>query len=242
MAATSSAKRPDRFWLSSGRRFIDTIANEGVFAGLELVVRRIGSLIPGQGVYFLLAFLTDRWYDWRNGVDTGGVIRLNELGLAPDVGRHYMGMAPWTWKAVFRHLPIEPERFTYIDLGCGKGRTLLLAAQAGFDRIVGVDVAPELLSVASQNAAKKNVQVELVCADATQYEFPNDPTVVFMFNPFYEEAVRRVAQNFAESVRRNPREVYVVYFRPAVHGVWEQAFRVFRENASIYPRYTIYRA
>ena len=222
-------------------RFLRTLRAEGAMAAAELALRRAASQVFGQDrTYFTLAAWTDRFYDWRNGVDTGGVIQLADLKLDAHAGRNYIGMAPRTWRLIIRRLPGNPKRFTYIDLGCGKGRTLLLASEAGFGRVIGIDLSADLLKVAGENAVKKNARVELVECNATLYEFPDTPTVLFMFNPFYGDVMQQVAERFAASVRRHPREVYVLYFRPAVEGVWERYFDVFHTNDAAYPWYTIY--
>lgn len=59
-------------------------------------------------------------------------------------------------------------RETVIDLYCGAGTiTLALAAKAG--RVIGVEIVPEAVENARENAARNDVQnVEFICADAGQ--------------------------------------------------------------------------
>jgi SAM-dependent methyltransferase len=45
----------------------------------------------------------------------------------------------------------EPGTFVFIDLGSGKGRVLLMAAEYPFRRIIGVELLPELHEIARQN-------------------------------------------------------------------------------------------
>jgi len=223
-------------------RLLHVASEEGPLVAAELVVRKAGGVIFGADrTYFGIASLTDRLYDWRTGLDTGGVIQLEEMGINKDAGRYYIGMAPRTWKVIFKHLSIDPSKFTYIDLGCGKGRTLLFARDFGFRRRIGVDISPRLIETACENCSKKSVAAELVCADATQYEFPEEPLVVFMYNPFLEDVMRAVAAKLSESLRRRPRQVYVVYFQPGVPKAWAD-WPVFYLDDAIYPRYTIYGA
>src|SRR5579863_3713787 len=156
------------------QRFFNVFRHEGPSAALELAARRAASLIFGEAkVYYALSRFTDHLYDWRHHVDTGGVIGLAELKLNPDAGRNYIGIAPRTWKLMMRHLPINPEKFTYVDIGCGKGRSLILAAERGFLRRIGVDLSPDLIETARRNLDARNAGCELICQDATQYEFPN---------------------------------------------------------------------
>jgi ubiquinone/menaquinone biosynthesis C-methylase UbiE len=65
---------------------------------------------------------------------------------------------------------------TVVDVGCGTGLNfpLLYGAVTSQGRIVGVDLSDEMLAQARQLvAANQWANVELVCADAAQFEFPS---------------------------------------------------------------------
>jgi hypothetical protein len=116
-------------------------------------------------------------------------------------------------------------RFIFIDLGSGKGRTLLMAADYPFRRIVGVELLPGLNQIAQENlrqykcASQKCFAVESVCGDAADFSFPNEPMVLFFFNPFPEPGLRRVIANLERSLREHPRVVYVLYHNPLLEQV-----------------------
>jgi hypothetical protein len=110
--------------------------------------------------------------------------------------------------------------FTFIDLGSGKGRTLLMASDYPFRRIVGVELLPSLHKIALQNLrqykseSQKCFALESICADATEFPLPEDPLVIFLFNPFPESGMRKVISNLEQSLRAHPRPVYVLYHNP----------------------------
>ena len=110
--------------------------------------------------------------------------------------------------------------FTFIDLGSGKGRTLLMASDYPFRRIIGVELLPSLHDIAQENLrlykseSQKCFALESICADATEFPFPEDPLVIFLFNPFPESGMRRVVANLEQSLRAHPRPVYVLYHNP----------------------------
>ena len=115
--------------------------------------------------------------------------------------------------------------FTFIDLGSGKGRTLLMASDYPFRRIVGVELLQSLHRIAQENLrlykskAQKCFALESVCSDATAFVFPDGPLVVYLFNPFPESGMRRVLANLEESLRARPRPVYVLYHNPLLEHV-----------------------
>jgi SAM-dependent methyltransferase len=115
--------------------------------------------------------------------------------------------------------------FTFIDLGSGKGRTLLMASDYPFRRIIGVELLRSLHQIAQQNLRQykselqKCFALESICADATAFPFPDDPLVVYLFNPFPESGMRRVFVNLERCLRSHPRPVYVLYHNPLLEHV-----------------------
>lgn len=78
----------------------------------------------------------------------------------------------------------------FVDLGSGKGKSLILAADYPFKKIIGVEFPPELHQTAVRNIAlfsrEKCIQeqIQLLCMDAEQYELPTENIVLFLYNPF----------------------------------------------------------
>jgi SAM-dependent methyltransferase len=119
--------------------------------------------------------------------------------------------------------------FTFIDLGSGKGRTLLMASDYPFRRIVGVELLPALNDAALDNLTKyqseaqKCFAIESICRDATDFTFPAEPILLFLFNPFTESGLRRVISNLERSLREHPREIYVLYHNPLLEHVMAES-------------------
>jgi SAM-dependent methyltransferase len=115
--------------------------------------------------------------------------------------------------------------FAFLDLGSGKGRTLLMASDYPFRRIIGVELLPALHQTAQENLnmyrseSQKCFTLESVCADATEFPFPDEPTVLYLFNPFPEAGLKRMIANLEQSLRAHPRAVYVLYHNPLLEHV-----------------------
>jgi SAM-dependent methyltransferase len=162
----------------------------------------------------------DLEYDWQERVDTTWsnvplATRLREI----VVGRQYQPSDPDLFREVLGGLSIPYEQFTFVDLGSGKGRALLLATEFPFHRIVGVELLPELHAVAGQNARQfragaQQDRIELWCGDAREFVFPCEPLVVFLFDPFPEYVLEKVIANLGESALQNPRPIVLVYLNP----------------------------
>jgi SAM-dependent methyltransferase len=120
---------------------------------------------------------------------------------------------------------IDFHDFVFIDLGSGKGRTLLMASDYPFRRIVGVELLPTLHQAAQENLGKyrnesqKCFAMETICGDATEFRFPVEPIVLYLFNPLPEAGLKKMIANLEESLRAHPRAVYVLYHNPLLEHV-----------------------
>src|SRR5579864_6223943 len=118
---------------------------------------------------------TDAAYDLSNGVITGGARRLRSLTIdSPNrrFGVDYRAVYPKEFFSAMSALPINDySQYTFIDLGSGKGRAILLAQKYNFRRYIGVEFAKELHELAQANLQDYE-NIELQCMDATQYVFP----------------------------------------------------------------------
>ena len=102
------------------------------------------------------------------------------------------------------------SEFTFVDLGSGKGRVLLMAAPYGFKRIMGVEFMPEWHRIAEENIRKFAAQygiasrIESFCMDAREFDFPAGPLVVYLFNPFPEPVLAVVLEKLRQSLLSKP--------------------------------------
>jgi SAM-dependent methyltransferase len=169
----------------------------------------------------------DMEYDWEHRVNTtSGTVGWRERLL----GLFYSPYQP-TDAALFQEmmasLPIDFSEFTFVDLGSGKGRTLLMASEYPLRKIVGVEILPELHRAAEENIAnyqsttQQCTQVESVCADACAFDLPEGPLVVYLFNPLPEAGLHQVLLNLEKSLRQHVRPLYVLYQNPLLDHVLE---------------------
>jgi SAM-dependent methyltransferase len=205
---------------------------------LRATRRRLRALRP-QPRWLREKAVKDRMFDALHGVDTGGVVELSDLSV--DTGNRrfgvdYIGVDPDEFHSAMSALDIVHEDFVFVDLGSGKGRALLLAAEYRFRRTVGVEFAPELHRAAESNLARharlgqRRCSFELHCIDAADFPLPGEPLVVFLYNPFGLQVMRQVARNVRAAWRSLRREIYVVYCNPFERRAWDA--EGFREIAS----------
>jgi hypothetical protein len=56
--------------------------------------------------------------------------------------------------------------------------------------------------------------VEARCGDANEFEVPDEPLVLYLFNPLQEAGLAIVIRNLERSLREHPRRVFVLYHNP----------------------------
>lgn len=229
--------------LALPRLFGRSVRQEGIPASLECLVRVLGTKTLGMSavghprINVMIYKITDCLYDWIHGVDTCGIPDRPEMKF----GRGYVATPTRAWNLMHRRLPIDPSRFTYLDFGCGKGRTLICASTAGFRRVIGVEVSPELAAIARHNLAAKGIAAEVVTGDVRTFDFPEEPLVLFMYNPFFGDIMSEIVDRLEQSLASCPREIYIIYYSASLKEIWEKSLfsEVFSSDLP-YPNYAIY--
>jgi tRNA G46 methylase TrmB len=172
------------------------------------------------------ALFGDAEYDWDHHVNTtSGAVSQRTRLLAALAGAPYQPTEPSLFAEMLDALALDFPQFTFIDIGSGKGRTLLMAAERPFRRIVGVELLPELHRVALENIAKSHDPLRLtsLCADARDYLFPLEPLVIYLFNPLPASALAQTIESLERSLKQSPRPVRIIYHNPVSGDVLENA-------------------
>ena len=187
----------------------------------------------------------DAEYDWDHRVNTTSATVGWRERLLGHFHSPYQPTEPAIFTEMMAILKIDFREFTFIDMGSGKGRVLLMAADYPFRRILGIELLPALHRVAQENlsAYKSDSQqcfaVEAVCGDAREFVFPAEPLVVYLFNPLPETGLIEVIANLDHSLRQYPRAVYLLYRNPLFEHVVAR-YSEFRKIAGT-PQYSIFR-
>ena len=157
----------------------------------------------------------------KYGIATTGADELRALeekGIDIDHSAIYMPVSYDVLDDIFQQLNIKNSGH-FLDIGCGKGRAMCVAAHKGFNRVTGIDLSKELCIAAEENLAitRKHctaLQYKIINNDAFYFEIPNDVDCIFMFNPFDDLIMDAVAENILESFEINPRSITLVYANP----------------------------
>lgn len=173
--------------------------------------------------------LAKEGFDKRHGTDTAEMMYGSELGFFFN-SRKGEVHAYQAVKTEFVTRPLDLlsfdlSQYTFIDIGCGKAKPLLVASDYPFKKLVGIEISPPCVSIARQNIEiYKSPNLDksrfiIIENDIEDYVFPNEPSVIFMFNPFGREVLQRVLKNLEGSLREYPRNVLIIYINPSYNDV-----------------------
>ncbi|MGH7696219.1 MAG: class I SAM-dependent methyltransferase [Gemmatimonadaceae bacterium] len=195
----------------------------------------------------------DLWYDVRRGTRTSGWVDLDDFSIASanrEHGRAYQATSAFAFTRLLRKVDV-PRQCGFVDFGCGRGRVLLLAADAGFERVVGIEFAAELAADARRNVERwtqtsaRTCHLNVIEGDVLDYAVSKHDAVFFLFNPFDDVVLDGVLDRIEFSLDMNPREAWIIYHNPlegtridrrprfakaGTHTVWGNDFSVYRST------------
>lgn len=175
-------------------------------------------------------------FDLEFGVRTSGLVAGRHLALGHVHDRHataYYAVAPSVFQALLvrwrRCQPVAPiDEFTFVDMGSGMGRAVLLAAEFPFRAVIGVELHPTLARIARKNVAlwraagRACAPMRVVCGDVADFYLPAGPCVVFLFNPFGAPVLRRMLKHWSRYLTAREGQVDILYVNNEQERVLEK--------------------
>jgi SAM-dependent methyltransferase len=175
-------------------------------------------------------------FDRRLGTETGGLIWGESLAAGhphDPWSTAYYAVAPSVFVRALERLKtlegIDLSRYTFLDLGSGKGRAVMLAAQCGFTRVIGVELSPQLHAAACANLARvrsSGPQLELLMADAAGFPWRGRFTtplkgelLLFLYHPFARPVLRKLLRQLRSELLdpgSKLGDVLLLYINPAL--------------------------
>ncbi len=194
--------------------------------------------------------LAERWFERRWGPETAGYWYPEEEtgGEVPDDLVWYDPTEWWGLRRALRRLHLTPSDVV-VDIGSGKGRAVLVAASLPVGRVVGVELASSLTQIAGLAVERNRGRlacraVDLVAADALEYDLPDDTTVVYLYCPFVGEAFAAFIARLLAFADRADHPVRLVYNYPFEHPFLNDTgrFRVVDVASAVWPESDLHSA
>lgn len=168
---------------------------------------------------------SSRAFDERSGTDTYTRAHIEEFEVGRGLEKSFAGwkygpVNPDFFREIMARLDLPPNRYTFLDVGAGKGLAILLASEWRFKRLLAVEFAAELVAIGKQNviryqeAHSRTIQVDWECQDFMLFPLPDEPTLLFLNNPFPTYIARRALEHIEAWLAAQPRDAILVYRKP----------------------------
>lgn len=163
--------------------------------------------------------------DVEYGIATSGFVRVEEISADPRLKaliNPYGGSQPSVVRRVLRALG-EVGDYTFADLGCGKGRAVIVAGEFPFRAIMGIELSPDLVSIARANAETvarefpQRTKIDIFQGNVVDFRFPDGNLVVFLYHSFGRELLSALIEKLEERLSSGLTHLFFVYYNP-VHG------------------------
>jgi 16S rRNA G966 N2-methylase RsmD len=100
----------------------------------------------------------------------------------------------------------------------------MLAAEYGFEKVTGVDLARELCELARKNAAHWRFRaahptpINIMQMDALDFCENSDDDIFFMYRPFSKEFLERILEKLAAAGARQKKPLMIIYSERMAHA------------------------
>jgi len=182
-------------------------------------------------------------FDVSHGTDTSGFVPTEAITSDEQLGKRiivYAGSQPSIVRTAISKLPQHAE-YSFVDLGCGKGRATIVASEFPFRSVQGVELSSDLARIARENIESVRKQfparpsVKIVEGNALKLPFPAGRVVIFMYHPFGPELMAELVKALEEQLAGEIEHLFVIYKNP-VHGhLFDESWAFTRWYAEVLP-------
>jgi SAM-dependent methyltransferase len=226
-------------WVRRGREWVRRVIE--LAARIEPIRRVLFELQHKISMHMYPVHPFDEQYGIRtSGFLPGSVLRSGYSVKKTTLNAGYLGEQPSIVRRPLKVLPSQNDA-TFLDLGCGKGRALVVASEFPFRSVIGVEISPELAKVAKENARviarnfPERTPIAVVNGDALDYALPEGNLIAFLYNPFGEDLITRLLTNIETALLTRDSSIWVVYTNPVWGHILDRSSTLTRIYAESVP-------
>lgn len=214
------AATPSSFYARMRHKLADRSVDQIASAAYQTIAQKLRRMSPAARA----AARVDAAFDTQWGTDTGREVTMSDLDFPADLRRsshHYQPSGAHVLEQAIDCAGIDPAQFTFVDLGCGKGRVVLLAAARGFIAAIGVEYSSLLSGIAQANAARfvarggATLPPVFWQGNAADYPAPDGNVFVYLYNSFGADILMGCLDRLEAAKRADPaRRIVLAYVNP----------------------------
>lgn len=172
----------------------------------------------------------DYYFDFKYGTDTAASVSLAEFSILSQNKTKGIIYQPASVRPLIKllgEITFPGNQNTFVDVGSGKGKVVLVAALFNFTRVVGIEFSKELCEIARRNVSifksrtDCKTPMEIFHTDALEYNFYGDESIFYMANPFDGYVMEKFLSRLKEYVLRKSGRIFLLYQNPVCRDVVE---------------------
>jgi|GEM_PF-3764558 len=143
-------------------------------------------------------------------VDTKAVKKEHE---SAPFANFYQPVRSIPFRLLLKKLNLTPTG-SFVDIGAGTGKAMLLAYDYGFKKVRGIELVEELVVLAELNRITKGLSVdsyECIVGDALNFEFRADDQIYFFNDPFSDEVFSKILQKLMTFSLEKNLSPFIIY-------------------------------
>ncbi len=146
---------------------------------------------------------------WSQGINS------SDKHFAVDSTPEKVSRCRTAFNEAAKHLTFENTKF--IDLGCGKGRVLLLSARHNFKKRIGVELSENVAQICRSNLKSKNVEHEIIVDSMLSVHWEDhisceDQILIYAYNPTSVEILSKTIAKIIAKVKNG--KLLFIYTNP----------------------------
>lgn len=164
--------------------------------------------------------MEDKAFDDFLGIDTMEGAADGMQSMPPDGNSIYQATYYRDLVTLFDEVSMEPED-TLVDFGCGLGRVLFYGNSRHYCKTTGIELDSDIYNRLLANAVgyqsrfyDQEERMSFYNMAADEYEIGESDNYFYFFNPFSAEVFGCVLENIIESMKRCPRDIYIMLYYP----------------------------
>jgi SAM-dependent methyltransferase len=181
-------------------------------------------------------------FDSQYGIQTTSLIPgyalLRDAGEA--AGTAYAASQPSVIRAALG-LVKDHEHTVLIDLGCGKGRVLIVGSEFPFREVIGVEISGTLAAMARSNIAivrrtfPTRPPIRVAVANAMTYALPDVPVAIFLYRPFSAAGTATLLAHIETALQQRSHPLSIIYYNPVWGALFDDSPFLTRAHALSVP-------
>lgn len=154
------------------------------------------------------------------------IFKVDTLGNSNDTKNadtnlyNYLPTTYALFEELFTKYPFNYNDY-FVDIGCGKGRALMMAALFGCRHIIGIEINDNIYRELMNNYLEwkkyqfmNGVETTLINKSCLDVKIENEWNKFFMFKPFNNDVFREVILNIYNAKRESDKTMYIYLYHP----------------------------